>query len=195
MLLRTVPVHGVPVSPHPGQGAARRIRTQTLLRTFWGFGGGCELWALFAIAARTCQQPPPPPPVSSRGERRRPGPEEQHLLLQLLPPLRPRARRESLLRGGQPALSGLLPFFTCCILAARAVRGAQRERGPTDLLSSPDSACRAARVLEVTCGVRSCGSLPPGLLAPPRVPPTPRPQELLPRGPAAAPNLFSRTSA
>lgn len=58
--------------------------------------------------------------LSSRGQRCQPGPEEQSLLLQLLPPLSPCAKRELLLPDGQLACAGLLRFFTCCVLAVWA---------------------------------------------------------------------------
>lgn len=132
-----------PHIPSP-QAGGRKSQTRTLLGTFWGFRGCCELWAPFVIAVWTCQQPPPPPLLSSRGERRRPGPEEQHLLLQLLPPLRPRAQRESLLRGGRPALAGLLPFFYLLYFSCTSLPQRAKGAWPKDLLPSPDSACRAA---------------------------------------------------
>lgn len=59
--------------------------------------------------------------LSSRGQGCQPEPEEQSLLLQLLPPLSPRAKRELLLPDGQLALTGLLWFFTCCVLAVGPV--------------------------------------------------------------------------
>lgn len=58
--------------------------------------------------------------LSSRGQGCQPEPEEQPLLLQLLPPLSPCAKRELLLPDGQLARVGLLLFFTCCVLTVGA---------------------------------------------------------------------------
>lgn len=115
--------------------------------------------------------------LSSRGQRCQPGPEEQSLLLQLLPPLSPCAKRELLLPDGQLACAGLLRFFTCCVLAVGACLQ-HSLRTALVLAHGAAQGCRAVLGIHglspwgpppATCGV--CGSC---------------------GGPAVASNLFSR---
>ena len=124
-----------------------------------------------------------PPLLSSRGEGCRPGPEERCVFLQLLPPLRPPAKREPLLLAGQPAHAGLLRFFTCCVLAVRACP--QRGSGvqPHGLLSpgvwsSRGLPCVAGSLLRC----REPRAVTPG----DPLPATRRLRELLPRVAAVA---------
>lgn len=113
--------------------------------------------------------------LSSRGQGCQPGPEEQPLLLQLLPPLSPCAKRESLLPGGRLGHVGLLLFFTCCVLAVGACLSTAHRllswhtaaQGCPAVLGITD--CHPGNPLPATCGV--CGSR---------------------GGPAVASNLFSQ---
>lgn len=153
-LLGTVPVHGDPLSPHPRQGAGGARRGPCLglfgdLGLFWGLralGSVCHRGVDVSAASFSSSSSALFQRRKASTWRRRAAPTSTAAATIEAP------CPKGITAAGRPALAGLLPFFTCCILAARAVRGAQRERGPKDLLPSPDSACRAAWGWKVPAG-------------------------------------------
>lgn len=108
-----------------------------------------------------------PPLLFSRGERCRPGPEEWRLLLQLLPPLRPPARRELLLPAWQPVHAGLLHFFylLCFSCMGPSATWQQRAAPRTALLLACGAAEGCRVVPGASYGARSHGPSPLGTLS------------------------------